>query len=149
MIDNAIGRKVTKTVLSETNSLFSVMVFKLVSFNYTGESVVSYTGLDFASFSMDAEGNYTEINPPIKRDGVLYIPSGFTVPVSGENVVAAMKESDATEKQYFCTLNSSGVMTIYLEASGQVAGEKGIFTVMEPEASNTGFPVTVEQATSE
>ena len=142
MIEDSIGRKSTVTLVAGTNSLFSTMVFKLTSFAYDGEAVLSYTGLDFAAFSVDANGVYTDVEPPVKRESTLFIPAGYTTPITGENVVFSMYESNDKTTKYFGALNSSGVMTIYIESIGQLENERGIFTVLEPVKTTSGLPAT-------
>ena len=144
MINVAIGRKVTKTLAAESNSLIASLVFKMVSFEYSREVIIKYDGIDFVDYDMDEEGNYTEINPPVVRSGLFYVPGNLTAPVSGETIVATMKESKNSTANYYCVLNSEHIMTIYLDCLGQTVSEKGVFVVQEPAGSSLGFPSTVE-----
>jgi hypothetical protein len=146
MIDGTLGFKITKTVVAETVTGISPMVFKLGSFEYEGECVVKYAGVDFADFTIDADGNYTEVNHPVKRDSYLFIPGGLSKPLTGSSVVANMPESKDDTTQYFCVLSSDGIMTVYIETIGQVGGEKGIFTIYSPEKTTTVYPETTKNA---
>ena len=146
MIQTEAPKETVNTVEAFSDALFPTMVFRLTSFEYPGECVISYNGLDFANFTTDKDGNYSAIYPPVRRGGLLFIPGGLSFPTDEETVVSTMYEDDSQSTQYFITLDPSNMLTIYLEASGQEDGELGIFKVSGPARSTTGFPETVESS---